>query len=235
MDTRNGGVCNTVLAPWSWLCVEASERFGTMGLLGSQNVTYGRSIFFCSIGLVPKHYKGASCGLASTSCRDGLRGVSVAKTKEKKMENMYHGKRTVLIAVLMLMSLCIVTFPASASSVDFLFGPVAAPGSELLVLGTAAMEHSHEGATYFTNGKGRILEVRAKSCKDGALRVSVNRVYIPMNYNCSEQSEIHYQRLSQLAERKSAVKAGQYTLIDKSNGRDAYRYGEMIAKELDSE
>jgi len=157
------------------------------------------------------------------------------KPKEINMEKKYHGRRTVIAAALMLLSLFIFTLPASASGVDFLFGRVAAPGSELLALGTTAMEHGHGDATYFTNGKGRILEVRAKTCKDGVLRVSVNRVYIPSNYNCSLQSEAHYQRLSQLAEEQSAVKTGQYTLIDASKGRDAFRYGAMIAKELDSE
>ncbi len=29
---------------------------------------------------------------------------------------------------------------------------------------------------------GRILDVRAKRCKDGCLRASVQRVYIPENY-----------------------------------------------------
>jgi len=151
------------------------------------------------------------------------------------MEKINHASRTLLTAALMLLSLSIFSFPASAAGVDFLFGRAAAPGSELHALGTTAMEQNHGDATYFTNGKGRVLEVRAKTAKDGTLRVSVNRVYIPRNYNCNLKSETLYDRLSQLTDANTAVRAGKYTLIDAKNGWETYHYGEMIAKALDSE
>ena len=140
-----------------------------------------------------------------------------------------------LTAALVLLSLSIFSFPASAAGVDFLFGRAAAPGSELHALGTSALERNHGDATYFTNGKGRILEVRARTTRDNTLRVSVNRVYIPRNYNGSRKSETLYDRLSQLAEDNSAVRVGRYTLIDGKTGWEAYHYGDMIAKALDSE
>lgn len=135
----------------------------------------------------------------------------------------------------MLLALFAFATPASAAGFDFLFGPKATPGTELHALGARAMERNEGGATYFTNGKGRVLEVRARHAKDGALRVAVNRTYIPENYNGSRTAETLYRRLGRLAKENKAIKAGQYTLIDEENGLEAYQYGAMVAKALDKE
>ncbi|VVS95617.1 hypothetical protein [Desulfoluna spongiiphila] len=144
-------------------------------------------------------------------------------------------KRPLYTAALLLLALFTFISPASASGLDFLFGRKAAPGTELHALGTQAMEHNGGEATYFTNGKGRVLEVRARHTKEGFLRVSVNRTYIPENYDGSRTAESLYHRLARLAGADGAVKAGRYTLIDDKNGWEAYRYGDMVAKALDSE
>jgi len=144
-------------------------------------------------------------------------------------------KRTILSTALILLTISTVIPPTSASPLDLLFGSAATPGSELHALGTAALSRNHGDATYFTNGKGRVLEVRARTIKDGSLRVSVNRVYIPRNYNGSAKSETFYDRLSQLASEKGAVRAGTYTMLDATTGWESYLYGKQIAKALDSE
>ncbi|SCY34056.1 hypothetical protein [Desulfoluna spongiiphila] len=144
-------------------------------------------------------------------------------------------KQTLINAALMLIILSTVVPPTSASPLDLLFGRAAVPGSELHALGTAAISQNHGDATYFTNGKGRVLEVRARTTEKGILRVSVNRVYIPRNYNGSAKSETIYDRLSQLATEKNAIRAGSYTMIDETTGWRAYLYGKQITKALDSE
>jgi len=144
-------------------------------------------------------------------------------------------KQMFLGAALMLLTLTTAVLPTSASPLDCLFGRVATPGSELHALGTAAISRSHGDAAYFTNGKGRVLEVRARAMKDGVLRVSVDRVYIPRNYNGNARSETVYDRLGQLATEKEAIRAGSYVMVDAATGLEAYRYGKQIAKALDSE
>ena len=151
------------------------------------------------------------------------------------MKKITQKRRLFLAAAMMMLAFITLTSPVSASGIDFLFGRKAAPGSELHALGTTALEQNNGDATYFTNGKGRVLEVRAKTANSGTLRVSVNRVYIPRNYNGCRKSETLYDRLSQRAQDNAAVRAGTYTLIDGKTGWEAYRYGEMIAKALDSE
>lgn len=140
-----------------------------------------------------------------------------------------------LAAALVLLSLSVFSRPAWAAGIDFLFGRAAAPGSELHALGTTALKRNHGDATYFTNGKGRVLEVRARTAGDRTLRVSVNRVYIPRHYDGSVKSERLYDRLSRQVENKAAVRAGTYTLVDRQTGWEAYRYGQMIAEALDRE
>ena len=151
------------------------------------------------------------------------------------MNHMTLLKHTLLGAALMLLTFSTVVPLTSASPLDCLFGRAATPGSELHALGTVAISQNHGDATYFTNGKGRVLEVRAKAMKDGVLRVSVNRVYIPRNYNGSAKSEAIYDRMSRLSTEKEALRAGSYAMLDATTGWDAYLYGMQIAKALDSE
>lgn len=151
------------------------------------------------------------------------------------MKKILQKKRLFFTVTMMVLALFTFTSPASASGFDFLFGRKAATGTELHALGTKAIEHNGGGATYFTNGKGRVLEVQARQTKGGILRVSVNRTYIPKNYNSSRAAQTLCQRLRLLAEATEAVKVGEYTMIDEINGWEAYHYGDMVAKNLDRE
>ena len=140
-----------------------------------------------------------------------------------------------IAAAMMVIALMTTTTPVSASGVDFLFGRKATPGTELHALGTRAMERNKGKATYFTNGKGRVLEVLSRQGKDGALRVSVNRTYIPKNYNGSRTAASLCYQLNHLAESSDAIKVGGYTLIDEETGETAHDYGTRVATALDRE
>lgn len=154
------------------------------------------------------------------------------------MKLIKHVKRAFLPAAVVLLGLSLFSTQASANVFDFIHGQVAAPGSELHALGITALSQNNGKATYFTNGKGRVLKVWATRVEDGTLRVTEQRVYIPQNFiaeahNDTLKAEELYNRLSHVARESSKV--GEYALLTAEDGMEAYRYGEFVASELDAE
>ncbi|VVS94248.1 hypothetical protein [Desulfoluna spongiiphila] len=127
---------------------------------------------------------------------------------------------------------------ATASCMDAMFGRVAHEGTELHELAMTSLNQNGGADTYFTNGEGRVLDVKAKQFDDGRVRVSVERVYIPRNYITGTHDgtlavEATYDRLHELAQ--TGDKLGGYTLLPNSVGADAFQCGTDIAMALDSE
>lgn len=140
--------------------------------------------------------------------------------------------------VMLLVALTLFSTGASASVRDFVFGQVAHEGTELHALAITSLEQNGGSNTYFTNGKGRILDVQAKKCDDGRIRASVQRVYIPQNYisgsyDGTKAIEATYTQLHELAEQGDKV--GEYTMVPTVIGANAFSCGASIAMALDSE
>lgn len=133
------------------------------------------------------------------------------------------------------MALFVTAGPVSAGFFDFTQGRVAQPGTELHALGTESLESGLGGVSYFTNGEGRVVEVRAKEMTNGDLRVSVRRVYIPKNYIADThdqtlEAERTWNTLEELAGTQPWV--GGYAVLPHNEGVKAYKYGVMVEDEL---
>lgn len=125
--------------------------------------------------------------------------------------------------------------PAVAGLFDFTQGRIAAPGSELHELGTEALDAGLGGVSYFTNGEGRVVEVRAKEMASGDLRVSIRKVHIPKNYvadtrDLTDEAEATWNSLEQLAGEQPWV--GGYAVLPHNEGVKAYKFGVMVETEF---
>ncbi|SCX80092.1 hypothetical protein [Desulfoluna spongiiphila] len=125
--------------------------------------------------------------------------------------------------------------PAQAGIFDFTQGRVAVPGTELHELGTEALDRGLGGISYFTNGEGRVVEVRAKEMANGDLRVAVRRVHIPKNYVADThdqtlEAERTWQSLADLSEQQPWV--GGYAVLPHNEGVKAYKFGVMVETEF---
>lgn len=125
--------------------------------------------------------------------------------------------------------------PAHAGLFDFTQGRVAAPGSDLHALGTEALDRGLGGVSYFTNGEGRVVEVRAKEMANGDLRVAVRRVHIPQNYVADThdqtlEAERTWNSLATLSEQQPWV--GGYAVLPHDEGVKAYKLGVMVENEF---
>ena len=134
-----------------------------------------------------------------------------------------------------MVALSMTTTPAIAGFFDFTQGRVAEPGTELHELGTQALENGLGGISYFTNGEGRIVEVRGKAMANGDLRVSVKRVFIPKNYVADTfdktlEAERTLQELETLAGDQPWV--GGYAVLPHNEGVKAYNLGVTVEREL---
>ncbi|WP_300673106.1 hypothetical protein [Desulfoluna sp.] len=149
----------------------------------------------------------------------------------KTLKKFYiHG----LLAVVMV-AFSMTATPAVAGFFDFTQGRVADPGSELHALGSQAIERGLGGISYFTNGEGRVVEVRAKEMINGDLRVSVRRVHIPENYVAEThdqtlEAERTWNSLESLAGQQPWV--GGYAVLPHNAGVKAYKFGVMVENEL---
>lgn len=140
-----------------------------------------------------------------------------------------------LFVAIVAMALSLAAGPAVAGIFDFAHGRVAAPGSDLYALGTRAIDEGLGGVSYFTNGEGRVVEVRAKEMINGDLRVSIRKVYIPKNYVADThdrtlEAEQTYSRLEELAGQSPWV--GGYAVLPHHEGVKAYKFGVMVETEF---
>lgn len=138
-------------------------------------------------------------------------------------------------AAIMMVALTMTAGPATAGFFDFTRGQVAQPGTELHALGTQALTTGLGGVSYFTNGEGRVIEIRAKEMLNGDLRVTKKRVYIPKNYvakthDQSLEAERTWDRLQDLAGQQPWV--GGYAVLPHHEGIKAYKFGVMVETEL---
>jgi len=140
-----------------------------------------------------------------------------------------------LPAAIVTVAITLAAGSAVAGIFDFAHGRVAAPGSDLHALGTEAIEEGLGGTSYFTNGEGRVVEVRAREMPNGELRVTVRRVYIPENYVAKThdgtlEAERTYSRLEELAGESPWV--GGYAVLPHNEGYEAYKFGVMVETEF---
>lgn len=141
----------------------------------------------------------------------------------------------VLSVAVVMVALTMTASPAVAGIFDFIQGRVAAPGTELHALGTQALDTGLGGISYFTNGEGRVVEVRAKEMVDGDLRVSIKKVYIPKNYIAKThdqtlESERIWKSLESLSGQQPWV--GGYAVLSHNEGVKAYKFGMMVEREF---
>jgi hypothetical protein len=141
-----------------------------------------------------------------------------------------------LIALIMV-AFSLTATPAIAGVFDFSQGRLAAPGSELYALGTEALESGLGGISYFTNGEGRVVEVRAREMTNGQLRVSIRRVHIPKKYIAKThdqtlEAERTWNSLESLAGQQPWV--GGYAVLPHNEGVKAYKFGVMVEQEFSS-
>ena len=141
----------------------------------------------------------------------------------------------VLSVAVVMVSLAMSAAPAVAGAFDFTQGRVAAPGTELHALGTQALDTGLGGISYFTNGEGRVVEVRAKEMANGDLRVTIKKVYIPENYiarthDQTLEAERTWKSLETLAGQQPWV--GGYAVLPHNEGVKAYKFGIMVEKEF---
>ena len=151
------------------------------------------------------------------------------------MKQIKYFSKHLFATTLLLMALVIMTSPVNAGFFDFMQGQVAQPGTELHAQGTQALNTGLGGVSYFTNGKGRIIEIQAKIMPNGDLRVTSRRVYIPKNYiarthDQTLEAENTWNQLQDLANQQPWV--GGYAVLPQSVGIKAYKYGVMVETEL---
>ena len=72
----------------------------------------------------------------------------------------------VLSLAVVMVALAMTSGTAVAGFFDFTQGRIAQPGTELHELGTEALRSGLGGISYFTNGEGRVVEIRAKKMAD---------------------------------------------------------------------
>lgn len=142
-----------------------------------------------------------------------------------------------MVITVVMMALSMASSPAVAGFFDFAQGRVAAPGTELHALGIQALENGLGGISYFTNGEGRVVEVRSKKMGNGDLRVSIKRVYIPKNYIADThdqtlEAERTWNNLENLAEEQPWV--GGYAVLPHNEGVKAYKFGVMVETEFNN-
>jgi hypothetical protein len=140
-----------------------------------------------------------------------------------------------LTVAALVLTLGMTAIPANASFVDFFQGRVAEPGTSLYALGNQALATGLGGISYVTNGEGRVVKVRAKKMPNGDLRVTSQRVYIPLNYISKTQdqtleSERVWNSLGRLASRQPWV--GGYAVLPQDVGLQAYEIGVRVETEL---
>jgi len=138
------------------------------------------------------------------------------------------------VAVVMV-ALAMTAGTGMAGVFDFTQGRVASPGTDLHALGSEAIEQGLGGISYFTNGEGRVVEVRAKEMTNGDLRVSIRKVHIPQNYvadtrDLTDEAERTYGRLEELAGENPWV--GGYAVLPHNEGMKAYKFGVMVETEF---
>jgi len=124
--------------------------------------------------------------------------------------------------------------PVHAGLFDFAQGRVAAPGTELHELGTQALTSGLDGVSYFTNGEGGVMKVRAMEMTNGDLRVSVKKVHIPKDYVAATQpqameAELTLKELDTLADQQPWI--GGYAVLPHNEGMKAYQTGVMVENE----
>jgi len=151
------------------------------------------------------------------------------------MKQIKHFSTHLFVLTLLLLALTLTAGPATAGFFDFTQGRVAQPGTELHALGSHALKTGLGGISYFTNGEGRVVEIRAKKMVNGNLRVSSRRVYIPKNYIAKThdqtlEADRTWKRLENLADRQPWV--GGYAVLPQNEGIKAYKYGVMVETEL---
>lgn len=137
------------------------------------------------------------------------------------------------VAVIMV-ALTMTSAPAVAGFFDFTQGRVASPGTDLHALGSQALDTGLGGISYFTNGEGRVVEVRAKKMTNGDLRVTIKKVYIPQNYIAKThdqtlEAERTWTSLENLADQQPWV--GGYAVLPHNEGVKAYKIGVMVERE----
>mgnify|MGYP003572670299 CR=1 FL=1 len=140
-----------------------------------------------------------------------------------------------LPAAIVMLALVMTAVPAVAGVFDFTQGRVASPGTDLHALGTKAIDQGLGGVSYFTNGEGRVVEVRAKEMLNGDLRVTIRKVHIPKNYIADThdqtlEAERTYDRLADLAGQNPWV--GGYAVLPHNEGIKAYKFGVMVETEF---
>lgn len=140
-----------------------------------------------------------------------------------------------LSVVVVLVALVMTAGPSVAGVFDFTYGRIAAPGTDLHALGSKAIQEGLGGISYFTNGEGRVVQVRAKEMANGDLRVSIRKVYIPENYVADTrdqtlEAERTYNRLEELAGENPWV--GGYAVLPQNEGVKAYKFGVMVEQEF---
>ncbi|MCG8471771.1 MAG: hypothetical protein MI742_07935 [Desulfobacterales bacterium] len=149
------------------------------------------------------------------------------------MSKRSYAKSRVIAAVVFVVALFL-SFPAYAGFFGFWNGQVAKPGSEYYEVGTSALM-MEKGAGYFTNGKGRIIEVRAKRDSTGDLRVSVSRVYIPPNYIGESFHQKQKIAAVQEALQHHVLQSpwlGEYVKLSGKLAEDAWMVGKLIEREI---
>ena len=135
----------------------------------------------------------------------------------------------------LVLTLSMTAIPANASFFDFFQGRVAEPGISLYALGNQTMDTGLGGISYFTNGEGRVVKVRAKKMPNGDLRVTTQRVYISPNYiskthDQTLEAERVWNNLEKLASRQPWV--GGYAMLPQDVGLQAYKIGVRVETEL---
>ena len=140
----------------------------------------------------------------------------------------------VLSITVVMVALAMTADLAVAGAFDFTRGRVAAPGTELHALGTQALDTGLGGISYFTNGEGRVVEVRAKEMANGDLRVTIKKVYIPENYvarthDQTLEADRTWKSLETFAGEQPWV--GGYAVLPHNEGVKAYKFGIMVERE----
>lgn len=149
----------------------------------------------------------------------------------KTLKKIY---RCALCAALVMVALSITAVPSVAGVFDFTKGKVATPGTELHALGHQALEAGIGGIGYFTNGEGRVLQVRATEMANGDLRVFVKQVQIMRGDIAgtgrpSLDAERALKQLEALAGQQPWV--GGYAVLPHHEGAEAYQTGVMVEAE----
>ena len=124
--------------------------------------------------------------------------------------------------------------PAQAGWFDFWNGQPTKPGSEYYEVGQITLAKSGGGPAYFTNLKGRFIEVRARKDDQGELRVTVWRLYIPPNYiaeTLEERQFFHRVKKEIVGIIPNSVKYGEYIALSGALGERAWKAAKIVERE----